>query len=222
MYSEKDIKAKVLSRMINNGSINSDSLVVSEMSLAGKARRVDLAVLHGTKLVAIEIKSEKDTLTRLSGQLEEYAKYFDKVLVVAAEKFIASITSIVGDDVEVWSVSTSGLKVVKRGRVVRDICKLSYLELMTRREMLLAAKAAGLRVNSLPMYDLKNAVLESIDKISKKELKNILIDGMYSRFSRTSSRFLTKALATESVTHDDVSLLSPLYRPSMQDYVMYH
>ena len=69
---EKEFKAAVLERLLALGEIDLTTLVFSEMSLARKSRRVDLGYIRNNEMVAIEIKSEKDSLYRLEGQLEEY------------------------------------------------------------------------------------------------------------------------------------------------------
>lgn len=209
MSSEVEIKALVLNRLLKEGRINSLSLVFNEMSLARKTRRVDLGYMSGREIVAVEIKSEKDTLSRLPGQLEVYLKYFDRVILVVASKFIRDVLETVSLDVEVWEVSGGAVSTVRRGRKVKDVNKEAYLDLMTKREISLLARKLGILVEGLPMFDLKLSVLPLLSKISKDRVKDVAVDGFNKRFGMPSQRFLTKVCSAQAVSDKDISLLSP-------------
>ena len=206
---EKEIKATVLDRLLKTGKIDFSSLVFSEMNLARKTRRVDLGYIRNQEMVAIEVKSEKDSLFRLEGQLEEYRKYFDRVIVAVAGKYVEGVLAIADDDVAVWEVTSDGLKVIRKGRLIKNISKKNYLELMTKREISFLARRIGIIPSDLAMYELKMEVSSKLNKISKSDVKNILLDGIYKRFSMPSNRFLAKVYAFGSVRPSDVILLSP-------------
>jgi len=206
---EKEIKTAVLDKLLKTGQIDFSSIVFSEMNLARKARRVDLGYIRNQEMVAIEIKSEKDSLFRLAGQLEEYRKYFDRVIVAVAGKYVEGVLAIADDDVAVWEVTSDGLKVIRKGRLVKNISKQNYLELMTKREVSLLARRIGIIPSDLAMYELKMEVSSRLNKISKSDVKDILLDGISKRFSMPSNRFLAKVCAFGSVRPSDVILLSP-------------
>ncbi|MDX9675250.1 sce7726 family protein [Pseudomonas zeae] len=206
---EKEIKTTVLDTLLKTGQIDCSSLVFSEMNLARKARRVDLGYIRNQEMVAIEIKSEKDSLFRLAGQLEEYRKYFDRVIVAVAGKYVEGVLAIADDDVAVWEVTSDGLKVIRKGRLIKNISKQNYLELMTKREVSLLARRIGIIPSDLAMYELKIEVSNRLNKISKSDVKDILLDGISKRFSMPSNRFLAKVCAFGSVRPSDVILLSP-------------
>lgn len=206
---EKEIKTTVLDKLLKTGQIDFSSIVFSEMNLSRKARRVDLGYIRNQEMVAIEIKSEKDSLFRLAGQLEEYRKYFDRVIVAVAGKYVEGVLAIADDDVAVWEVTSDGLKVIRKGRLVKNISKQNYLELMTKREVSLLARRIGIIPSDLAMYELKIEVSSRLNKISKSDVKDILLDGISKRFSMPSNRFLAKVCAFGSVRPSDVILLSP-------------
>jgi hypothetical protein len=59
--------------------------------------KADLAILNGTAKV-YEVKSERDSLSRLERQVDAYAKVFAQVYVIAAESHVeAVIASVPGD-----------------------------------------------------------------------------------------------------------------------------
>ncbi len=207
--SEKEIKTAVLDKLLKTGQIDSSSIVFSEMNLARKARRLDLGYVKNQEMVAIEVKSEKDSLFRLEGQLEEYRKYFDRVIVAVAGKYVEGVLAMADDDVAVWKVTSDGLKVIRKGRLIKNIAKKNYIELMTKREISLLARRIGINSPNLAMYELKMEVLSKLSKISKSDVKEILLDGISKRFSMPSNRFLAKVCVFGYVRPTDVILLSP-------------
>jgi len=66
-------------------------LVVHELGLAHAKRRVDLAVLNDEEIHGYEIKSEKDKLNRLAGQLDIYLQSLHKLTLVVANKHMKHI-----------------------------------------------------------------------------------------------------------------------------------
>ena len=81
----------------------STSTMLSEFRVGSS--KVDIAILNGTA-AAYEIKSERDTLGRLEGQLADYRGVFAKVNVVAGEDHIDSILKTVPPDVGVIKLSS--------------------------------------------------------------------------------------------------------------------
>lgn len=207
--SEIEIKAMVLNRLLGEGKISSSSLIFNEMSLARKARRIDLGYLSDQEMVAIEVKSERDTLNRLPGQLEVYLRYFDRVILVVAPKFIKPVLAAVSPTVEIWEVVDNAVRTVRRGRKVNDIRKEFYLDLMTKREVGFLAKKLNIPCGDTPVFELKCQVLSKINNISKQKVKEIVIDGLLKRYGMPSRRFLSKVVPAQNVSVKDVNLLSP-------------
>jgi len=66
--------------------------------------KADLAILNGTATV-YEIKSERDSLSRLERQLHAYKQVFAKVYVIAGENHINAILAAVPSDIGVMTLS---------------------------------------------------------------------------------------------------------------------
>ena len=64
-----------------------NTLVIDELGVAHGKNRADIAVLNGT-IHGFEIKSSKDTLSRLPEQINEYSRCFEKVSIIAAPNHI--------------------------------------------------------------------------------------------------------------------------------------
>lgn len=81
----------------------------------GTSRRVVdiLAIIKG-KTYAIEIKSAADNTKRLSGQIEEYQKVFDYIIVVASKKHCASIMAQIDKSIGLYAIDGSQITLLKR------------------------------------------------------------------------------------------------------------
>lgn len=67
--------------------------------------KADLVILNGTSTV-YEVKSERDSLTRLERQVAAYKTVFARVYVIAAEKHISAVQAVVPQDVGVMRLSS--------------------------------------------------------------------------------------------------------------------
>jgi hypothetical protein len=67
--------------------------------------KADLAILNGTATV-YEIKSERDSLSRLERQVAAYTKVFAKVYVIAAENHVSGVKASVPEDVGVLRLNS--------------------------------------------------------------------------------------------------------------------
>lgn len=64
-----------------------DTFVLDEFGLKNGSNRADIAVLNG-KLVGYEIKTENDTLMRLSSQVDAYSEVFDLAYIITVKKHL--------------------------------------------------------------------------------------------------------------------------------------
>jgi hypothetical protein len=113
--------------------------------------KADLVILNGTATV-YEIKSERDSLARLTNQVDNYKRVFAKVNVIASEAHIDGVLDTVPDDVGVMCLS-------RRYQIttVRDaadcperICPLTVFESLRAAEALAILKALGIPTPQVP------------------------------------------------------------------------
>ena len=83
---DRDIRVLLEDVYLKKYRSDGQSKVVSEMGLAGHAARIDIGVVNG-ELIGYEIKSDRDTLARLPGQLEIYCGIFDKLTIVCGPRY---------------------------------------------------------------------------------------------------------------------------------------
>lgn len=113
--------------------------------------KADLVILNGTATV-YEIKSERDSLTRLANQVENYKRVFAKVNVIASEGHVEGVLATVPDDVGVMCLSKR-----YRIRTVREaigcparICPVTVFESLRTSEADAILRAMGVAVPLVP------------------------------------------------------------------------
>jgi len=81
------IRRAVHSRLIRHYHTSRNALVIDELGIHHGRARIDIAVINGN-LTGYEIKSELDDLSRLQSQSEAYNLVFNKLTLIAADKFL--------------------------------------------------------------------------------------------------------------------------------------
>jgi len=155
--------------------------IFSELGVDHGVVRADIVTVNGL-LHGYEIKSDADTLSRLSKQAEAYNRVFDKMTLVVGEKHILNAIEIVPDW---WGIilakgSNEGavvLSTIRKARKNPSQDKLSVSRLLWKNEALAALekinKAKGMRSKrreiiyeklseSLSLRDLLEIVKEEI------------------------------------------------------------
>lgn len=77
--------------------------MISEFRVGGC--KADIAILNGTAAV-YEVKSERDSLSRLARQIAAYATVFAKVYVIASESHISAVLNTVPNDVGILCLNS--------------------------------------------------------------------------------------------------------------------
>jgi hypothetical protein len=91
----------------NNNPPNAGNRALLTGELSVGCSRVDIAVINGTS-TAYEIKTEMDSVSRLEGQLKDYRKVFDRILVMVPPHLVEKYASITPSDIGLVSVSLAG------------------------------------------------------------------------------------------------------------------
>lgn len=112
--AEPAAKASLLNFLRENGRLTRHDAVTTELILDKHSVRADLALCTDNGLHCFEIKTQRDTLSRLDNQVATYAAHSDSVTVVAATKHISAILSRVPNYIGVIEMlSFSGMRVVR-------------------------------------------------------------------------------------------------------------
>ena len=156
-------------------SSNSDALVINELGLLHGSNRIDVAVINNC-IHGYEIKSSKDTLKRLNGQLKVYAMTLQKITFVVAPNHIDELMT----SVPPWSgiiVANKGknggisFKTLRRARTNPNFDMFSVSHLLWRDEAQSILKSKGLstkdvNVNRKALYNLICHHLETKEIVS--------------------------------------------------------
>lgn len=209
---EARIKSLVIDRLIKSKIIDCDAVVINEYSIDSYSRRADIAIITNNMLLAIEVKSEADNLSRLESQLQKYSQYFDKVIVVVAEKHLSKVLEMNHNGIEIWKINEKKITQVKRGKISRCKEKKKYFELLPKKELRKFFSAK--KINNLPSTraEFKSNIDNYLKDISLKEARAYAIDYLKSKYSQTSRRFLLRVKNNGLVNEQDLDLLSIGYK----------
>lgn len=194
---ENTIKAAVLTRIRQEAGGRRLPVVTSEFSLNGTGIRADLAVLNGC-FYGVEIKSEADSLKRLPGQMEGYARYFDRTVLVIAPKHLRGLRDIELHGAEVWRQEVLTDWQLHAHGEQRRISGHWLQQLMTADEERRAERAIEQEHAALPTLDIDHARRTEFEKAFRK------------RYAATSANFW-EVVRGRKITGDDLKLLSRFY-----------
>jgi len=177
---EPDIKATVLTHLRKAGDISSKSVVANEYAVGRTSVRADLAILQD-EFIGVEIKSQYDSLRRLPRQLSVYRQFFDRTILVVAERHLSAALQFELQGVELWVTQGAKIKPVWVDMSVFE--RRSLMELLTEAQ----------RVRWSGRMEGKD--------------RSAFVAEFNARFGPTSEAFWT-ALGRRRATADDLSLLS--------------
>lgn len=83
--NDADIRAALRKKLTSTYGGHPETVVLDEVGVCRGEVRVDVAVVNG-KIHGYEIKSDRDSLRRLAGQIELYGKVLDQATLVAGER----------------------------------------------------------------------------------------------------------------------------------------
>lgn len=124
-----------------------DAVVRHELGVCAGERRVDVALING-HLDGWEIKSDRDSLTRLAGQVEAYSKVLDRSWLVTTDRHLGRAMDVVPG----WwglaraTATATGVKVIELRRPRQS----PLLDSMATAQLLWRDEAMGI----LRRYDL--------------------------------------------------------------------
>lgn len=139
--------------------------------------KADLAILNGTATV-YEIKSERDSLSRLSAQLSEYRKVFSSLYVIAGENHVGSVLDMIEPDVGVMQLSKRHQISTIRAAVDRaeHICPVTVLDSVRVDEAAGMLKLLGLKFPAVPNTLVRAELRKIFENISPVALHHAFVD----------------------------------------------
>lgn len=159
-----EIRGIIRKTLLNKYYLDRSSKVVEELDLPVARARIDMAVING-HLHGYEIKSSRDTLARLAGQIVAYSKVFDYVTVVTEARYESKLLVTLPE----W-VGVS--RCIEEGEVVQiRACKLNvnkekfYLaKLLWRDELIEVLQTSSIRFRKADRHwTLCEQLAEAVD-----------------------------------------------------------
>ncbi|QIR07283.1 sce7726 family protein [Salinivibrio costicola] len=203
MGLEIDIKSLVLNYLFEKQMVSFGDLVINEFTYGNFSRRVDLAFIKNNEIYGIEIKSEFDTLNRLDGQVKEYLKVFDKVIVVVATKHLNHALEILPESVALWEFNGERLKVVRRGKKIKIRDKSVFIDLMRVTDLIKVSNFFGLKHETKSRHELSKVVLN----LPTNKLREAALTALFRRYSDGVSLFFNN-VKHRKVENSDLTTLS--------------
>ncbi len=209
---EPQIKVKVINYLICKNILKNTDTLINEFNIGDFSRRVDLALIKEDRMFAFEIKSEGDTLIRLKAQVEKYLEYFDKVTVITSPQHSKKALSLTPENVALWEVNESIIRVLRKGKTIINKDKLKMLQLMTAKDLRKVAKKNNIVLNStqrnileknlifIPSTTLRENAIKSLkdryEKVNLAKIAKITVDD----FSKNTKKLIAAKNRPEDTT----------------------
>jgi len=151
------------------------TLIVEELAVCDGSARVDIAVLNGS-LSGFEIKSERDSLSRLKSQTKSYERCFDTLTLVAPARHLNharstlpewwGLTEVTEERARKWTLKTWRHPTANNG-----VDAASIIGLLWRSEIFAVLERYRLDrgIRSKPMVNARERLLEHLDVQSIRE-----------------------------------------------------
>lgn len=179
--TEVEIRNALIARLASSPA-GADAAFIAELFLDNFARRADLVMANG-KLAVFEIKSSRDTLDRLDGQVSSYCNYFEQVTVVCAKRHLPNVIAMVPQGVGIWSVDRTGeMLVVRRAMGQQQKSKKNWLSFVPVDELRLFLRAQGLKATGT-----RADMLESVAKVSLRQVREFVLSYLKRRELRIAA-----------------------------------
>jgi hypothetical protein len=177
-----DIRVALRAELRDIHAHEPDTAIIDELSLRQGDARVDLAVVNGS-LSGYEIKSDRDTLTRLPRQLVVYETCFNTMTIVVGSRHVDGCFEGVPETWGIWEAipCVAGLKFeVRRYAMINpQIDAKSVVQLLWKDEALNSLAELGIRLNAnLTRRDLWEHLVASV---SADELFKIVRERLRAR-----------------------------------------
>lgn len=192
--------------------------------------KADLAILNGTAAV-YEIKSERDSLSRLERQIAAYQKVFAKVNVIAGSNHIENVLGMVPNEVGVFELSDRF-----QIRTVRDGADLpsrtvpsAMLGSITMDEAKAILKALGISIPDVPNTRLRGELEGLFFHLDPVDTHQAMVSTLKRTRSQSSlislvdnlpSSLHAAVLSTRMRKQDHARLISAIDQP-LRDAVMW-
>ncbi|WP_297571950.1 sce7726 family protein [uncultured Deefgea sp.] len=186
-------KAAVTKKILFGVHSLNTAVMLSEFRVANS--KADLVILNGTSTV-YEIKSERDKLDRLEGQIKSYLKVFAKVNVITGENHLDEILNNYDPEIGVLLLTDRyQIKIVRKPVERKDRIEPAVLfESLTRKEHLEILTRFGEPLPNVPNTELHAVLKEKIVSFKPSDLHDVALETLKSTRSLLGLKQFTAQL----------------------------
>jgi len=135
---DSDIRQHFHRKMLRRYHADQSTLVLDELGLMHGACRADIAIING-RLIGFEIKSDKDSLSRLEKQIIAYNAVFDHIAIIISERHRLAVVQRVPKH---WGIVLTvrgkrgaiHFKTQRKSKINPGISPVSVAQLLWKRE----------------------------------------------------------------------------------------
>lgn len=199
--TEGEVREILISRLSSTSEYVGATFIF-EMFLDNFSRRADLIVV-GDKLSVFEIKSDRDTLDRLEGQVNSYVRFFEQVTIVCAKKHLSGVLNVVPETVSIWSVNENGkITIVQRSKTQFLRSQVNWLSFLPVDELrtLLRKQGSNTVGNRSDLLNLaKHIPLDIVREyvLSYLKRRNIRIQSLVKKRAEKRSQIISNTVTDE-------------------------
>jgi hypothetical protein len=184
--NDAEIREALHRKKLHRHHLDSNTLVVDELGLKHGEVRADIAVING-HLAGFEIKSDDDSLRRLTEQVRAYNEVFDRATLVVGTSHTEDVKSMIPcwwGVIEVRSGIRGGVifETIRTARPNPQVALYSVAQLLWRSEVIELLSLVGVapKVLRQPRAALYQLLVESV---RPTDLRRIVRDCLRSRTS---------------------------------------
>lgn len=227
ILKEADFKVITIEWLVTKGLLNDDAVLINELPVDNFSRRADLVVANG-KLHAFEIKSDADSLARLSGQIKTYLSFFDKVTVICSKKYTSKALALLPKAVEILELHinndcSSSLKVVRRGKIKEITDYYNFLSFVEKKELINVLKQQGFSCHS---GESRISLCKKLGTLPKCFWRNVALNYLKKKYKATHESFFenrNRKLIVSDLSHLSLQKMnceksSTLYEHERNDF----
>lgn len=170
MY-DKDIRKLLINKIKYN-----NSRIIEEYDIG--SRRADVVEIYKNKTICYEIKSDKDSLIRLSGQIKEYSKFFDEVYVVVGTKY-SNISEFIPDYCGII-IASDKLEIIRNSSTNKKFRLKNFLTLLWKDELnsIIDSKNFPKKLKRINKINQRKYIMENVDN---DDLKRTCLKFLFER-----------------------------------------
>ena len=201
-YYAENIKVDIINWICqgNLGFDKNEGAIANEPLYGPKMRRVDLLLVSSSGLHALEIKSENDSLSKLSEQISEYTQTFDKTSVILTKKHLQSAKSILPKNVGIILVEDNNIIEIRPANCIKRLNK-KFLSTLLPKSVLL--QLVGNQYKKYDTFQIREIVAQ---KVSLLRLKTVVIQQLQKKYTRFFQCYLREAQNGNSI--DNLCMLT--------------